>query len=122
MRMILSAARRDGKGTWVAEITGTDQQYGLARRFLQGQRYAGIIAFELEPGRVYDVAEPAQDQRKFVTCSVYDQKIESLSFSEVLCKVEHRSHFWDDDWEPEVKKTNWTFPPMKVIEDEMADL
>jgi hypothetical protein len=35
MRIILSAARRNGKGPWVAEITGTDPQFGLGRRFLK---------------------------------------------------------------------------------------
>jgi hypothetical protein len=70
---------------------------------------------------VYDMAEPALDQRKFVAVSVFDQKIETLSYTEVMSRIEQRSHFWDD-WEPEVKKTKWTFPPVKSIEDEMADL
>jgi hypothetical protein len=88
MRMMLSAARRDGKGPWVAEITGTDPQFGLGRRFLKGQFFGAIISFDLEPGRVYDMAEPALDQRKFVSVSVFDEKIETLSYTEVMSRIE----------------------------------
>jgi hypothetical protein len=80
MRVMLSSASRNGKGPWVAEVTGTDPQYGLARRFLKGQQLAMVTSFPLEPGRICDVSEPALGQRRFVTCSIFDRQLGTISY------------------------------------------
>ena len=51
LTLTLPAAKRP----WIAEIIGTDPQYGLAHRFLKGHRHAAVLAFTLKPGRVYDL-------------------------------------------------------------------
>lgn len=57
-----------GSKPWVAEITGRDPKYGLARSFLAGSRdYSrsnrpgtrGIYTtYVLEPGKVYEINDP----------------------------------------------------------------
>lgn len=63
-----------GQLPWVAEITGPDRRYGLARAFLRGQKdyteansvgSRGVyIHYILESGRVYEVARMANWKRQ----------------------------------------------------------
>jgi hypothetical protein len=48
MRLMLASKRHNGKGPWIAEITGTDPSVPLARRFLKGQQLAMVNG--LHPG------------------------------------------------------------------------
>lgn len=122
MRLILANTRRSGKGPWVAEITGTDPQYGLARRFLKGERLRTIVTFELEPGRRYEVSEPDLGQRRFVTCSMQDHEPMTITYGEVMRGIELDR---DLDWEPHRPNPDWleqALAKARQVEDDLSDL
>jgi hypothetical protein len=66
VKLTLSDTRLDGQNAWVAEITGTDPQYIFSRRFLRTDRKSRTITVTLEPGKVYEVCCPDQDERYFL--------------------------------------------------------
>ena len=80
---------------WVAEITGRDPKYGLARSFVHGKKdYSqsnsvgsrGVkLWYELWPGRVYDVSHPVcwkRTRRYF--CRVEGNGLCEMTKEEVL--------------------------------------
>jgi hypothetical protein len=121
MRLMLSSTRRNGKGPWVAKITGTDPQYGLARRFLRGQQLGTLVVFDIDPGRHYEVFEPILARRRFVTCSIYDIEPRTVSYGDVMRIIDLERI--DDDWEPAVRRA---IPPPKSLAtlayDDLSDL
>jgi hypothetical protein len=82
MHVTIPDSRRNGYA-WIAEITGTDPQYGFARRFLKGRRISATITFDLERGLVYDISCPDLQQRRFVTANYLDEAMETLSYYEL---------------------------------------
>jgi hypothetical protein len=85
MHLTLPDSHRNGHA-WVAEITGTDHQYGFARRFLRGRRVSATITFDLERCLVYDISCPNLQQRRFVTVNCLDEDLETLTYYEV-CRI-----------------------------------
>ena len=84
--------RSGGVRVWVAEITGSDPTYHLARRFLteshrdrSPETKTGTLTFSLEEGTLYEV-QPAKKGRYFVT--VQDGKVVRLSEAEARGRVE----------------------------------
>jgi hypothetical protein len=65
MRLTLSDTRLDGANAWVAELTGLDPKFAFARRFLSTDRKSRTITVDLQPGKVYEVHCPDQDERYF---------------------------------------------------------
>lgn len=72
------------RSSWVAEITGPDEKYGLARTFLRGKMdYSksnskgsrGIfVEYILSPGKVYDVkSQETWGQSRRYFCTVGDE-------------------------------------------------
>lgn len=66
MKLTLSDTRLDGRNAWVAEIMGTDPKFVFARRFLRTERRAKTITVGLDPGKIYEVNCPDQEERYFV--------------------------------------------------------
>jgi len=87
---------------WVAEITGTDDHFGLKRSFLQGHKdysHANGVGsrgvymhYLLDEGKLYEVKEPVSwrsSERYF--CRVESRRIVKVSKDEVLRCLKDRS-------------------------------
>lgn len=85
---------------WIAEITGLDTKFGLARQFVGDRDYSGankprtrgvMTVAELEEGHLYEVNEPTSwknTDRYF--CTVRDGEKVRLSKEEVRAELESR--------------------------------
>lgn len=83
-----------GERPWVAEITGKDAKYGLARKFVDGtrdysransKRTRGVYTtYTLVPGRVYECSDPrswSRTERYFAR--VVDGELETMDAEQV---------------------------------------
>ncbi len=58
--LLTEAEREEKKRLKVSEITGPDEQYGLARTFLE---YRPGVGYEMQPGKIYEVHRRVKAER-----------------------------------------------------------
>lgn len=103
---------------WVAEITGVDARYGLARKFVDrlndwrgakrawsGNAYGVVAAFPLREGRLYEVSRLRGSSskrhvaREFIR--VLDGKIEKVEVAKALAIAERYDGPAVEHWAPD---------------------
>ena len=103
--MKISVETRGEQRGWIAEITGKDPKYKLAREFMgerdysQADQHTGegaITTAELQEGQLYEINAPHPDGTERYFATVVEDALQELSFREVMERLEAREATSED--------------------------